>query len=513
MTPGVGGPQSFCHTGVTLVPFKAAVIESQEVELKLELPPGEIEAFRHAPVLGDPARRPVDQITTYFDTDKGELRKAGYSLRLRRKGKSCHQTVKQRGADSGGFSSRAEWETRVEEPQLDFEALKATPVGKLLTRRDMRKRLARVSETQVRRTTWLIPLGASEIELILDEGRVVSDGREEPISEIELELKRGARSDLFALAQMLGEGLTLRMGVMSKSERGFRLLEGRSARAHKAEKVRLDPEMTIGEAFAVIVQSCLRHFRLNEPLISSDMNAAALHQARVAMRRLRSALTLFKPVLADADFPRLRSELRWFTDQLGEARNLDVILAIGPNDPARPDAALRRQLRERRKEAYRRVQGALAERRLPALILDLVAWSEVGDWRRKEEARQPIASFAEARLDRAWKRVRRQGKGLGALAAEDRHRLRIEMKKLRYAVEFFVSLAPRKSRARQKLFSGHLRSLQELLGELNDIETRRQLAPELFEAGDLSLEREVEGLIARAEQAYDAMRALGPYWR
>jgi inorganic triphosphatase YgiF len=489
------------------------VIESQEVELKLELPPGEIEAFRHTPVLGDPARRPVDQLTTYFDTDKGELRKAGYSLRLRRKGKSCHQTVKQRGADSGGFSSRAEWETRVETPQLDFEALKATPVGKLLTKRDMRKRLALVSETRVRRTTWLIPLGASEIELILDEGRVVSDGRESPISEIELELKRGVRADLFALAQMLGEGLTLRMGVMSKSERGFRLLEDRSARAHKAEKVRLDTGMTIAEAFAIIVQSCLRHFRLNEPLVASDMNAAALHQARVAMRRLRSALTLFRPVLIDSDFPRLRSELRWFTDQLGDARNLDVILATRPQPGVRPDPALRRQLRRRRKEAYERVQRALAERRLPALILDLVAWSEVGDWRRQEAAKQPIAAFAETRLDRAWKRVRRQGKELGTLASDDRHRLRIEMKKLRYAAEFFATLAARNRRRQQKLFTGHLRDLQELLGELNDFETRRQLAPELFEAVDLSVNGEATGLIARAEQAYRAMRELGPYWR
>lgn len=489
------------------------MIESQEVELKLELSPGEIEAFRHAAVLGDPARRPVDQLTTYFDTDKGELRKAGYSLRLRRKGKSCHQTVKHRGSDSGGFSSRPEWETRVEAAQLDFEALKATPVGKLLTRRDMRKRLRPVSETQVRRTTWLIALGGSEIELILDEGRVVSEGRESPISEIELELKRGARGDLFALAQMLGEGLSLRMGVMSKSERGFRLLEDRSARAHKAEKVRLDPAMTIGEAFAMIVQSCLRHFRLNEPLVASGMNAAALHQARVAMRRLRSALTLFRPVLVDADFPRLRSELRWFTDQLGDARNLDVILAARPRDGARPDPALARQLRRQRKEAYGRVQRTLAERRLPALILDLVAWSEVGDWRSREEAGLPIGAFSQARLDRAWKRVRKQGKGLAALSAEDRHRLRIEMKKLRYAAEFFASLAPRKSRSRQKLFIGHLRELQELLGELNDIETRRQLAPRLFDEGGEAPETEVADLVARAGQSYEAMRDLGPYWR
>jgi CHAD domain-containing protein len=303
------------------------------------------------------------------------------------------------------------------------------------------------------------------------------------------------------------------MGVMSKSERGFRLLEDRAARAHKAEKVRLDAGMSIGEAFAVIVQSCLRHFRLNEPLVASDMNAAALHQTRVAMRRLRSALTLFRPVLIDVDFPRLRSELRWFTDQLGDARNLDVILASKPQEGVQPDPALRRQLRQRRKEAYARVQRALAEPRLPALILDLVAWSEVGDWRRNEAARQPIEAFAQARLDRAWKRVRKQGKGLGTLAVEDRHRLRIEMKKLRYAAEFFASLSPRNRRRHQKLFTGHLRDLQELLGNLNDIETRRQLAPQLFEAGDEAFEAEAAELVGRAEQVYEAMRELGPYWR
>jgi inorganic triphosphatase YgiF len=489
------------------------VIKSQEVELKLELPTGEIEAFRHAPVLGDPARRPVDQVTTYFDTDKGELRRAGYSLRLRRKGRSCLQTVKQRGTDSGGFSSRAEWEKKVETPSLDFEALKATPLGKILTRRDMRKRLAPVSETQVRRTTWLLALGGSEIELILDEGRVVGGGREMPISEIELELRRGARRDLFALAQSLGEGLTLRMGVMSKSERGFRLLEDRSVRAHKAEKIRLDAGMTIAESFAVVVQSCLRHFRLNEPLIAGDMNAAALHQARVAIRRLRSALALFRPVIADADFPRLRSELRWFADQLGDARNLDVILAARPQQGAQHDAALRRQLRRQRKEAYERVQKALAQRRLPALILDLVAWSEAGEWRGAEAAGQPIGAFAAERLDRAWKRVRKRGKELRTLTAEGRHRLRIEIKKLRYATEFFTSLSPGSRRRRQKAFAGHMRELQELLGQLNDIETRRQLAPRLFEHGEDAVEGEATGLIDRAAEACDAMRALGPYWR
>lgn len=488
------------------------MIQTQEVELKLEIPPGEIEALRSAPLLGDPRRRPDTQRTVYFDTLKGDLRKAGYSLRLRQKGRAFVQTVKHRGSDSGGFSSRAEWEKKNDEPALDFEALKATPVGKLLTKRDMRKRLQPVSETQVRRTTWLVRREESAIELILDEGKVVSNGREEPISEIELELKEGPRSELFRLSRELGQGLTLRMGVMSKSERGFRLLEGRTARARKAEKVRLAPSMAAGEAFAVIAQSCLRHLRLNEPLFAKEANARALHQSRVAVRRLRSALSLFKPVLVDAEGARLRTELRWFAALLGEARNLDVLLATKGPEGRAPDAAGRKALRRARREAYARVQGALAEPRLPAAILDLVAWSEAGSWRAGEPARQPIRGFAAERLERGWKRVRRQARALRSLEPEARHRLRIEMKKLRYAAEFFVALAPKGRRRQQKQFIACLQRLQDLLGQLNDIETRRQLAPHLFD-GAAAEEAEVAGLVEDSARAWKSLADTGPYWR
>ncbi|HEX9947959.1 MAG TPA: CHAD domain-containing protein [Allosphingosinicella sp.] len=489
------------------------MIQTQEVELKLEIPAGEIDAFRSAPMLGDPARKPNRLRTTYFDTPGGDLRRAGYSLRLRQKGRTFVQTVKHRGSDSGGFSSRAEWEKRNDSAALDFEAVKATPVGKLLSKRDMKKRLQPVSETEVRRTTWLVRRGESAVELILDEGKVTSNGREEPISEIELELKQGPRSELFRLSSELGQGLTLRMGVMSKSERGFRLLEGRTPRVRKAEKVKLVPSMSVGEAFAAIVQSCLRHFRLNEPLFANETNARALHQSRVAIRRLRSALTLFKPVLTDAETDRLRSELRWIAGQLGEARNLDVLLAAKSPEGRTPDPAKRKELRRARKEAYARVHTALAERRLPALILDLVAWSEAGAWRSGDLAGEPISGFATARLERGWKRVRKQAKALRALDADGRHRLRIDMKKLRYAAEFFVALTPKDRRRQQGQFIERLQHLQELLGRLNDIETRRQLAPELFEEGAADDEQEIAGLVDETELGWAALRETGPYWR
>jgi inorganic triphosphatase YgiF len=485
------------------------VIESQEIELKLELQPRDVAAFRALALLGDTPRRAVRQVTTYYDTPEGALRKAGYSLRLRRKGRRCLQTVKHKGADSGGFSARAEWERKVDGPALDFEGLKATPVGEILTKKKLRERLAPVSETRVARTTWLLKREGSTIELILDEGEVSGGGRAEPICEIELELKKGERRQLFELAREIGRAVPLRMGVMSKSERGFELVDGGGVRARKADPVELGGEMNVAEAFAAIVQSCLRHYRLNEALAGAR-KAESLHQARVAIRRLRSALSLFRPAVADAEFEQHREALRGFAGELGEARNLDVILGSRRGPEAGSEAerkAERRRLKAAREEAYDKVAGILEGAELPALILDLVAWSETGAWRESDIAQRPIAPFAAERLSKRWKKVRKVGTDMAGLEPEARHRLRIDIKKLRYASEFFAALAAKAQKAPRKAFLAELEALQEALGGLNDMETARELAPDMPPAAD-------EGaLLAEAQAAHDRLRAVGAYWR
>jgi len=490
------------------------MIEKKEVELKLELPGDCVSGFREVAALGDPERRPVRQKTTYFDTPQGQLRKAGYSLRLRRKGRSCLQTVKHREAESGGFSSRAEWEQKVEGPDLDFAALRATPLAELLTKRDLRKRLCVVSETIVQRTTWTLRRGRASIELILDEGEVVSGERREPVCEIELELKKGRPDALFGLAREIAGQVPLRMGVSSKSERGFRLLEGKAKRVRKAEPTRLGRDMTIADAFAAIVQSCLRHYRLNETILLEERNASALHQARVAIRRLRSAFTLFRPVLAGEPYDRLRGALRGFAETLGDARNLDVLLASQPGSaaPRGEAAALHKDLRRARKQAYATVSTALHDRALPILILDIVAWAEAGAWRKGGRAGHPVPEFAAERLERGWRRVRKGGADIAALSPEERHRLRIEIKKLRYAAEFFASLAPRDKKAEQRAFLAELEAIQESLGRLNDLETAKEIAPGLAAAREEETEDSAADLKA-AQEAHRRLREVGRYWR
>ena len=158
------------------------------------------------------------------------------------------------------------------------------------------------------------------------------------------------------------------------------------------------------------------------------------------------------------------------------------------------------------------MQAALADPQLPQLILALVAWSETGPWRESKLAREPVRRFAGERLERAWKRVRKQGKQLRLLTPDERHGLRIEIKRLRYAAEFFARLTPKGRRAQQKSFVGACQELQELLGDLNDLETRRQLAPQLLPT-EQDYEQEVARLLDSTESVYSSLRATGPYWR
>ncbi|QAY76480.1 CYTH and CHAD domain-containing protein [Sphingosinicella sp. BN140058] len=482
--------------------------ETEEVELKLELVPGDVERFRALALLGAPSHAAQPQVSTYFDTPEGHVRKAGYSLRIRRKGRRHVQTVKAKGGEAGGFSARAEWEQGIDGPTLDFEALGSTPLAPLLARKKVRARLQSVSETRVDRTTWLLRRDGSTIELILDVGAVVVGDRSEPVCEIELELKRGSRAGLFAFAREIGRDIPLRMGVLSKSERGQRLGAKRPRQSRKAENVEVPPGTTIADAFALIVQSCLRHFRRNELAAIADRDAEAVHQLRVAIRRLRSAFTLFRPVAASDEFDRLRVGFGALSALLGEARDLDVTLAglRGTTGAGKAATAERQRLKTARGAAYDMLVATLTGEDLPRLILDLVAFAEVGAWRETPRAQRSIEAFAEERLGRLWRKVRKQGKDIAAIDPDARHQLRIQVKKLRYGSEFFAELALGSAK-RWTHFNRLLEALQEDLGKLNDLETARTVAPAAPAA------HEAEALLIAAQRAADGLREAGPYWR
>jgi inorganic triphosphatase YgiF len=491
----------------------------REIELKLELEPDAADQLRRHPALDGADGRAVQQVSTYFDTSDGALRKAGFSLRVRQSGSRFIQTVKQGADGAAGLFDRPEWETDVPDLEPDLELAARTPLGDVLTKK-VRKKLQPLVRSEMQRTTWLVDRDGQSLEVTLDEGRVCGGDSCQPLAEIEIELKQGEPAALVEFARKLGADLPVRLGVLTKAERGWGLADGSLLRAAKATRIALDPDMNSAEGFTAIAASCLRQFRLNEPIVIERRDPTALHQARVAMRRLRSAFTLFRPVIVDDVFAALREEVRWFTDQLGPARNLDVLLKRAGHR----SADLREVLEGERERAYDQVIEALNSARLRRLTLDLVAWIETGPWRDSEQAQEPLEDFASAQLDKRWRKVKRPGRVLAKLDPEARHRLRIEIKKLRYAIEFLAALQRDQAAQRQKQFAAALEEMQEQLGELNDVETARGLladllnlrpnAQELIAAAQDEAPQSSEGEAVRAAaRAFERLVEIGRFWR
>ena len=202
----------------------------------------------------------------------------------------------------------------------------------------------------------------------------------------------GPPASLIVAARRLADHVPVRLGVLTKAERGALIGENKLHRVHKAVPLDVRAGMTIAEAFQAIVHACLKHYRLNEPLVIRKSKVEALHQTRVAMRRLRSAFSLFKPAIEDVEYQHLRHQLRWFTAQLGDARNIDVYLQRDLDEEERA------RLMPKRESAYDRVVDAMNSHKFRRLLIDLVGWTAMGTWRSSRIAQRSVEGFANRRL-------------------------------------------------------------------------------------------------------------------
>lgn len=483
---------------------------ADEIELKLELSPAAADRIAAAGLLAGEARA-VRQLSIYFDTGERHVEKAGFSLRIRWSAGKRIQTIKADGASAAGLFVRSEWERPVEDdtPILDH----MTPLPAMLG--DAAAAIGPLFDVKVERRTWMIDDAGASVELVLDRGRVSAGKRSEDICEIELELKAGDPAALFGIARKLDAIAPVRLGVLTKAERGYRLT-GARATSVKAEPVHLRADSTAAEAFRLIVQSSIRQFRLNEALVVANRDPDALHQARVAVRRMRSAFSIFRPMIGD-DGAALRSELLGLASMFGAARDLDVLLVRAPQ------GALHGRLAEAREASYDALLDLLASNRVRSLLLDLAEWLARGHWTLdaggEADGAQPARDFAAAALGRFRRRIKRRGKGLSRLGDAARHEVRKDAKKLRYASEFFGSLFERKrERRRHRRFTAALETLQDLLGALNDIATAPEVLGRLGLSDDADAADLLTGgtgkrkMLEAAEDAFDDFVDTRKFW-
>jgi triphosphatase len=518
--------------------------EQNHLRIKFELAPDEVARLQDH-LAGGAAQKGTarsDTLTsTYFDTDKLSLYQEGVSLRLRNNGTGHHvQLVEFPNGATHYAADRVEWEASVTSDRPDFALANGHAFPPALSEK-LRSALRPVFKTRVKRTSHVVFRGGSEIGVTIDESKIDAGPQSTAFSEVEIALKRGEPSELFQFIWMLDEAVPLRLAVEAEGARGYRLLRGEPEEVIKTGPVHLRTGMISAEAFRVIAHSCLHQVAGNERAMCAG-DAAALHQMRIGFRRLRTALSVFAGFLTDSQIDTIKAEIRWMTGVLAHARDLDVFLAevmLPLRREYREESgllSLYRSYSAQRAKAYERVKQAANSVRFRTLMLELAAWIETGPWimNQNEPARlaraRPIEFFAAEELTRRRKKVKKDGKQLAKLEPAARHELRIRIKKLRYAAEFFSKLFSDKKRRKRELLAS-LKKLQDALGDVNDVAVQAGLKGEILgsKGGKAAVKNQhrafaagliighqkarLESLLNSAEDAFSDFKKAKTFWK
>lgn len=489
-----------------------------EIELKIVSDPAGCDtAWERAVAAGLCAAIPAAGIieSTYFDTADRALEKAGISLRLRSKNRAWLQTVKHGRKLRSGLSRVTELEAPVAGPSVDFEALPDEDLRRRLQDLIAGAPIAPITSTQMSRRAGVLTLAdGARIELAADVGEIVAGVERRPFCEIEFELISGEPSALFDAARaILPEGI-LRFSRLSKGARGLLLadtgeIEPKPA-PRRARTVPLTRDETVGDAVRATLRECLDQIAQNLIVVSGSDAPEGPHQLRVGLRRLRSMISVYGKAMEAGQGRRLAEEAKWLAGEVGRVRDVDAVTGdiVTPFAEASGEPGFAPLLLALSEEAAARretLRRTLASSRARDFLLDLARQVETGEG--EADGLPPLARLAAGILDKRWRRVEKAARDIAALDIAGRHEFRKDLKKLRYAVEFFAPLfaVGKDGSRRVTRFIGCLKDLQDIMGHVIDASVAEGLLEEtgIRRRPDPELQRAVGWTIGAARARAD----------
>ncbi len=464
-----------------------------ERELKFSLSADAARALSgHALLLLAGAPRLRSLRTLYFDTEALELGAVGLVLRLRDDGAARVLTVKARGDDALG-AVRQEWEW----PALDSfgdtlgardleHALRHTGLGRAAPGAPWQARLAPRFQTRFERHAWDIEWQGARIELALDQGACVAlrEGREHSanLCELELEVLQGELAQAWDLAWTLGQDLALVLSPIDKARRAVALLRAERLPV-PAEPGPLVRDATMQQAVRQWLHTACAQLAVWAERIAEADDAHDVHQFRVVLRRLRTALRWLAGQLPRGAARWLRGELRWAHQLAGLVRDADVSLQLLAQAAARPGpvadqaGALARPISGARAQHRLALQAYVRSARFARLLMALGRCGDVGPTEPRAGALRRMAAQALRQDEAEWRDAIDVECPLGDCTAHGLprpeqalrlHRLRIASKRLRLSAERLSGLMPRKARHRYAQAGKLATALQTHLGAWHD---------------------------------------------
>jgi len=249
-------------------------------------------------------------------------------------------------------------------------------------------------------------------------------------------------------------------------------VQGLARLENRAPPVEADD--TVAVAARKIIGSYLSQLRANDPGTRVGIDPEALHDMRVATRRLRAAVRALGPGIPARSRANLEVELKWLGQLLGSVRDLDVQLERVAHYSAGVPRGHRDGLRSfrmylQRERARHRADMlvALSSPRYARLLIRMERFAASGAPRGTSNrgAREPLAGVGRRTLQDAFRRLLKRGRALDGLPSpEDLHALRMRAKRLRYVLEFLRALTGKPGRRLIK----RLVRLQDVLGTYHD---------------------------------------------
>jgi triphosphatase len=416
----------------------------------------------------------VTHVDTYVDTPDWRVHRAGYSLRLRRNRGGSEATLKSLAAPSEGLRRRRELSEALSNG--DFNELQRSegPVGDRIRALAGPTSLAPLFEVRTRRRAFDVLLdGAPAGEVVLDETTIPVGDRSPParLKRVEVEVLEPFADALSSFVRVMAEECGLHPATLSKYEAGLLSRGLQPILPLDLGPTAIDSTLSVGDVAFGVMRKHFQVFVAKEPGTRLGEDPEELHDMRVAARRLRAAISLFRDALP-IRISRLQDEIRWVSQALGAVRDLDVQLeqlrAWSEGDlgeGAKAVGPLRDLLEGERVGARAELLNALDSARYRKLLDSSARLLRQGPLTRSPQSRAPMLAVAPGLLVKRYRAVRKAGDGIGEGATNaDYHKLRIRAKRLRYALEFLAEVAPGEADPLVK----RLVALQDLLGAQQD---------------------------------------------
>ena len=436
----------------------------QEIEFKFQVPVKKRKALQKAFTLLK--AEPIHLAAQYFDTADQTLAKHCIAIRRRQENDEWKQTFK--AVNSAKVLSRLELEFDIAPPEtttLDLDNYKAYPAAYKKLKRALglpQTTLELLFETNIQRLRVLQDVGNSTVEIALDIGKIFKEQNSVDIFEIEFELKQGLIEDLIAFIRPWVQKYQLTLDTHSKSDYGLLAVRQQSSfSAQYQTPLVLNRSSSEVEALQSIMANCLQHLLPNASSIARQQYSSEhVHQTRVAIRRLRTALKSFAAWSENIQ-PHWKKELTTIFQALGGTRDIDalnedllpqLIEAGYPLDHLAPST-----------EAISDVCALFQRPETTQLWLELILFTEQ---ELDPPSKTKLKKHALKVIHALHHKICAHAEHFSLLEDEEKHRVRKQVKQLRYSIEFLASLLDAKA---LKTYLKKLKAVQENLGHYNDL--------------------------------------------